>query len=440
MKNEKRIKEGLNAEDEILNTLKNNEVIFHSYFNMPLHGIAITSPNKGWVQVNDKLCEMLGYTREEILKMTWLEMTHPDDIAADEKLFNQVIAGKIDSYNLSKRFIKKDGSIIWTSLSVGCVRKKNKEVEYIIALLKDTTEHKKEEELLKSRTALLEAQLNATIDGILVVDQNKKRVLINQKFIELFNIPQRILDDKNQTVLLKYIISLTKEPKKFTEKVSFLYANPNEKSHDEIEFLDDKILDRYSAPVLGGNKKNYGRIWIFRDITKQKNLEKTILREHQEQQTILDSIPAWVFYKNTDNHFIRVNKTFADAMNTPREEMEGKSLFDIYPKDQADKYLADDNYVIKTGKPRLNIIETMKTPKGLLWIKVDKVPYLDANGKIIGIIGFAIDITAQKMAEDKIKKHNEEMEKMNQFMVGRELKMVELKQEIAELKKIKKTD
>jgi PAS domain S-box-containing protein len=402
---------------------------------MPLHGIAITSPSKGWIEVNEKLCAMLGYTREEILKMTWLEMTYPDDIATDENLFNQVMSGKIEHYNLNKRFIRKDKTVIWINLSVGCVRKPNGQVDYMIALLEDITENKKEEELLKSKTALLEAQLNATIDGILVVDQNQKRILINRKIIELFDIPVDILNNDNEPLLLRYIVNLTKDPKKFSEKVKYLYANPNEVSHEEIEFKNDKILDRYSAPVLGKDNKNYGRIWIFRDITKQKNLENIILKEQQEQQVILDSIPAWVFYKDNNNNFIRVNKTFADVMGVPKEKLQGKSFYDIYPKEQADKFSADDKYVIKSGLPKLNIIEAIKSPQGNLWVKTDKVPYRDSNGKIIGIIGFSIDITAQKIAEDKIKEHNKEMEKMNEFMIGRELKMVELKQEIIELKK-----
>lgn len=409
MKEKNKVNSKATDSQEIVDTLRTNEAAFRSYFEMPLHGIAITSPNKGWIEVNDKLCAMLGYTRTEILKMTWTEMTYPDDLALDENFFNQVIAGKIEHYSLSKRFIRKDKNIIWTNLSVGCVRKPDGQVDYMIALLEDITENKKEEELLQSKTALLEAQLNATIDGILVVDQNQKRILLNRQIIELFNIPSSILDNEDEPLLLRHVVNLTKDPKKFLEKVKYLYAHPNEISHEEIEFQDNKILDRYSAPVLGKDNKNYGRIWIFRDITKQKNLENIILKEQQEQQIILDSIPAWVFYKDNNNHFIRVNKTFADVMGKTTDELKGKSFYEIYPKEQADKFFADDNNVIKSGKPKLNIIEAIKSPQGNLWVKTDKVPYRDNNGKIIGIIGFSIDITAQKIAEDKIKEHNLEM-------------------------------
>ncbi|MFZ2310889.1 MAG: PAS domain S-box protein [Patescibacteria group bacterium] len=434
-KNDKIKVDTINNDERIVDTLRASETIFRSYFEMDLHGIAITSPNKGWIEVNDKLCSMLGYTRQEILKMTWAEMTYPDDLAADEKLFNQVMSGKIDHYNLSKRFIKKDKSIIWTNLSVGCIKKDNGEVDYLIALLEDITEHKKEEELLRSKTALLEAQLNANIDGILVIDKDQKIAVTNQQAIDLLDIPADILASKDNNALLKHITALMKEPKQFLEKVLYLYSHPGETYHDEMQRKNGVILNGYSAPVMDQDNNNYGRLWIFRDITQQKNLEKEILKEQEEQKTILDSIPAGVFYKDKNSLFLRVNESYANIIGLPKEKMIGKALFDLSTKEQAAQIQSDDNEIIRSGKPKYNIIHKIKTPRGLIWLKTDKIPYFNKDKEIIGIIGFSLDITAQKIAEDKIKEHNAEMEKMNQFMIGRELKMVELKQEIAKLKK-----
>ena len=69
---------------------------FKRFFNSSVVGMAVTSPEKGWLEVNDRLCEILGYSREELFGMTWAELTHPDDLAADEEHFNQVLAGDYD--------------------------------------------------------------------------------------------------------------------------------------------------------------------------------------------------------------------------------------------------------------------------------------------------------------------------------------------------------
>ena len=173
-----------------------------------------------------------------------------------------------------------------------------------------------------------------------------------------------------------------------------------------------------------------------REITERKKLEEEVLRSQKEQQMIIDSIPAWVFYKDDKNMFIRVNKAFAEVMQKSREELEGVSCDVLFPKEQAEAYLKDDREVIASGVPKKNIIESMNSPHGTLWLQTDKIPYKNDEGIIIGVIGFTIDITLRKEAEDKTKKHEQELERFNELMIGRELEMVELKKEILRLKNI----
>ncbi|MFZ4774081.1 MAG: PAS domain S-box protein [Terrimicrobiaceae bacterium] len=139
------------AEEE----LRKREARFRSYFEMPLHGNCVTSIEKGWIDVNDRLCEMLGYTREEIVLKTWDEMTHPDDLAADVKQFDRVLAGEIEQYKLEKRFIRKDGTFVWTLISVGCVRKSDGRMDYVVCVIQDITERKRDQLLLEEHSLAL---------------------------------------------------------------------------------------------------------------------------------------------------------------------------------------------------------------------------------------------------------------------------------------------
>lgn len=125
--------------------LRESEERFRSYFNLPLAGRAITSPSKGWLEVNDALCEMLGYLKPELIGMNWEELTHPDDLAIDLQHFNRVMVGEIDGYTLEKRFIHKDGHGIHTNLAVHCVRHPDRSVDYFVALLQDITARKQEQ-------------------------------------------------------------------------------------------------------------------------------------------------------------------------------------------------------------------------------------------------------------------------------------------------------
>lgn len=118
-----------------------------------------------------------------------------------------------------------------------------------------------------------------------------------------------------------------------------------------------------------------------------------ILSLNQELQVILDSSAWMIFYKDKENRFIRVNNAFAKVNCKAKEDIEGKKLVELYPAEDADNYWKDDKEVISTGKPKLNIIEQMQTPQGVIWIQLDKIPYKNSKGEIIGVIGFCIDIT-----------------------------------------------
>jgi hypothetical protein len=97
-----------------------------------------------------------------------------------------------------------------------------------------------------------------------------------------------------------------------------------------------------------------------------------------------------------------------------REELEGRSLFDLYPKEQAEAFWKDDKDVMASGKPKRGILEPVDSRKGTVWVRTDKIRYSDAQGNVIGIIGFAIDVTARKNAEDELRAAYTEEKRLRQ--------------------------
>ncbi len=158
------------AEYRIREALRKSEERYRGYYELGLIGMAITSPEKGWVQYNDQLCAMLGYAREELVVKTWAELTHPDDLAADEAQFSRVLSGEIDGYAMDKRFIRGDGEVAYTVLSVRCARKPDGTVDHFIAMVQDITKRKEMEEALREREATLHNITDSTRDAILMMD------------------------------------------------------------------------------------------------------------------------------------------------------------------------------------------------------------------------------------------------------------------------------
>ena len=159
--------------------LRASEERFRRYFDLGLIGMAITSPSKGILEVNDELCRILGYSREELLKKTWAELTHPDDLPSDLVNFDRVMAGEIDGYSLEKRWIRKDGQIINGIMAAKCHRRPDGTVDYFVGLLQDITARKRAEGRLQE----YERAVEGLEEMIVVVDRDYRYRVANRAFL-----------------------------------------------------------------------------------------------------------------------------------------------------------------------------------------------------------------------------------------------------------------
>jgi serine phosphatase RsbU (regulator of sigma subunit) len=131
---------------------------------------------------------------------------------------------------------------------------------------------------------LLKAQQDAAMDGILVIDENRKVLSYNRRFTELWGIPAEIAALGEDEPLISHVISSLKDIPAFINKIQYLYENPTESSQDEIFLNDGRVFDRYSSPVIDSEENYWGRVWFFRDITKQKNMQDKLKKQAAELQ------------------------------------------------------------------------------------------------------------------------------------------------------------
>ncbi|MBT3768037.1 MAG: PAS domain-containing protein [Rhodospirillaceae bacterium] len=166
---------------------------FRRFFNMPFTGAGITAiSDKSWIEVNDTLCRLMGYSREEMLELTWADLTHPDDIDENTRLFNETISGEnLKSYGMEKRYIRKDGSTLYAILYSECVRQPDGTPSYMVISVEDITERKQfemallqsEENIKQERNWLIDA-INAFKDGFALYDADDKLVICNENFLK----------------------------------------------------------------------------------------------------------------------------------------------------------------------------------------------------------------------------------------------------------------
>ena len=133
--------------------------------------------------------------------------------------------------------------------------------------------------------SLLQATLEATTDGILVIDQHGNVLSCNRRFLEMWNIPQELLAARDDRKLLEFVLAQLRDPQEFLQKVEALYHQPTTESFDVLQFKDDRVFERYSRPqFLAGEA--VGRVWSFRDITERRRAEQEAQRLRMQEQVI----------------------------------------------------------------------------------------------------------------------------------------------------------
>ena len=343
--------------------------------------------------VNDFACKSLGYSREELIGLhVWdfdPDFTQEDWISAWAELKDKGING------IESRHRRKDGSIFPIETTGNYIVSNG--VEHAFIFVQDITQRKKLNDDLRWRTAFFEALVSTSADGIMVVDAEGKKILQNQRTNELWKIPKKILKNPDDSQQVQFVMSQTVDPKKFVDKVLYLYAHPEESSQDEVVLKDGTVLDRYSAPVIDSSGHLYGRIWSFRDITERKQVAQELhiaatAFETQEGMIVTDM----------KTRIMRVNQAFTRLTGYSAKEAIGQTPAMLKSGRQGKNFYHDLWVNLARDKYWQGEIWNRRKNGEVYpeWLTITAVT--DAAGQITNYIGAFSDITQHKQNEADI--------------------------------------
>lgn len=141
---------------------------------------------------------------------------------------------------------------------------------------------------------------------------------------------------------------------------------------------------------------------------ERKRAEEELREQGEELQVILDSVPAYIFYKDTEGRYIRVNKALADITETLSAQWTGKTAAELLPG-RAKAEEEDDQEVISSGQAKRGVVDVLEVPGGSRWVQTDRIPQRDKDGNVVGVIGLSVDITDRKLAEDALESKDEQL-------------------------------
>ncbi|HEY1499043.1 MAG TPA: PAS domain S-box protein [Acidobacteriaceae bacterium] len=382
-------------------------------FNLP--DVAWTADQNGCLlYISPKVDSLLGYSSAQ-LRAAGLAFlfarVHPDDLGPVRQALHNLFAGHAP-FDMEFRFQHQDGSWIWLqNRATSTYRKKG--LTLADGVVSDISRRRWSELELQSKTAFLEAQANSTIDGILVVDDHGHRLLENRRFLDLFSIPAALVEGLDDQPVLRHVAEATKDPASFRAKVDHLYRHPSETSRDEVELKNGVILDRYSSAVRGKDDRYYGRIWAFRDITRQKRRE-TMLRQ---LSAAVEQSPVSVVITGVEGNIIYVNRKFTASTGYSLDELIGKNPR-ILNSGHSPRGMYDDLWSTLLQKKEWRGEFRNRRKNGeLFWESATISPILDADGAITHFLAVKEDITERRALESDLRQARK-LEGIGQLAAG----------------------
>jgi PAS domain S-box-containing protein len=373
---------------------------FRSLFAAVATGIAISTPRGQFLYANPAYCRMLGYAEDELRALNFAALVHPDDLHLTSQLRAELLGGQRESFFVEKRYRKKSGDVLWTRHSVSAMHAPGGEVTTLMVIAEDITERKLAEDALRHSEERLRLITNLVPHGIFAKDSAGRHIFANPALAELSGLSVAEILGKDDFDLVANKaqaeayraddLAVIRSGRKMV-----ISEEPRTDLNGRTRLLQT-IKVPYTVPETGESAV----LGVCLDITDRKQAEEALRRQQTELQALFDLMPAMVCFKDTKNVFRRVNRRLAESAGRPIAEIEGKPVADFFPLD-ADKYYRDDLEVIRTGKAKLGIVETLQGADGKrLWVQTDKVPVCDQDEKVTGIVALVQDITQRKQAEE----------------------------------------
>ncbi len=388
------------------------ELHYRAIFEQAGTGVARIDSNTGrFMEVNPKYCELLGLTEAEMKATDFMSVTHPDDLAADLENMERLRSGVIGSFTMEKRLLRKDGSFVWVTLNAAPLWRSGGEPLSHIAVVQDITD-------LKRANSLLEATTNSITDGLLTIDRQGRVVSLNERFLELWKIPQDLAKCREDEPLLAFVLEQLQEPEAFLDKVRELYSHPERESFDVLKFKDGRVYERYSRPQIL-EKEIVGRVWSFRDITARERMEQA-LRESEERfalavagstDILWDGRPfpgePWYAPQTPIWWSPRVRELLGLEETEPFETLE-QWVIRLHPDDK-DRVFGQLAAHIERRTP-YDVEYRMRTNQGdYLWIRGRGQAIWDEQGKPCRMSGSCQNITERKQAEEALRRSERQL-------------------------------
>jgi len=383
--------------------LRESEVRFRGTFENAAVGMAHVTLDGRWLEVNDLLCTITGYAREELLAKAFEDITYPEDLAADLENMRNLLAGEIPNYSINKRYIRKDGSIVWIALTVALQRDTLGAPQYFISVVRDINSQKLAERALSASEERLAQAVAVAKIGIFESDAASHAVTVSSVLrkmlgfdangeITLGRVAERILPE-DRAIFLERVARARDPAGDGTAAGEYRILHPNH----GIRWLTHRVQAFFEGE---GAARHWVRsIGAVQDITERKLAEQALRLNEERFRTIITTAQEGIWAIDREAKTLFANPRMAELLGMLPEDMIGKPVTEFcFP---ADVFGARDRMAANFAGEKTQFEFRFRRSDGTpLHVLAATAPLGGPSGEVIGALGGFIDLTERKAAED----------------------------------------
>src|SRR5215510_14519267 len=421
---------------EKIETLRDSGARFRATFENAAVGIARVAPDGCWLEVNQRLCDIVGYTRKELMTKTFGDITHPDDLESDWNQARRLLAGEIENYSMEKRYYRKDGSIVWVNLTVSLARKANGSPDYFVSVIEDNSARKRLEEANLKRVALLAdvsaalAESQVSLQSMLQKSAEALVRHMDAAFARIWTLnPKESLLELQASAGLYTHLNGRHSRVPFGELKIGLIAKERQPHLTNDVANDPRIGDPQWAreqelvsfagyPLLVedrviGVMAMFARHPLTEDTIEtiatvaapiaqgieRKRAEEALRASEEKFRVLADTAPVLVWMSGTDKLCTFFNKPWLDFTGRAIEEELGDGWTEGVHQEDYDRCLEIYFKSFEAREPFEMEYRLRRHDGEYRWMLDHGVPRLSPGGDFLGYIGSLIDITERRQAE-----------------------------------------
>ncbi len=352
--------------------------------------------------VNSVVVNRLGYTENEIIGRHFTELVEPDYAIPLTETYRAMIEHKTESTYNEFPVKAKDGRIVWIGQTVRLIKNGDSVVE-LVAVARDISDRKATEDSLRATQTRLSTLITNLQKGVLVEDENRKIVLVNQQFCDTFSIqapPETLIgmDCSNSAEQTKHLF---KHPNIFIAKINKILEKKTLIVDENLQMADGRILLRTYIPIYL-EKQYRGHLWEYADITEQYNARELIRKSEEKYRGIMNNMELGLLEVDNDQIIIRAYDSFCEMVGYTQDELVGKSAPELFLPEEFDQVLNNNQDERKKGSASSYELQLKKKDGTRLWVIISGAPILDEDGEVVGSMGIHYDITERKKLEQEL--------------------------------------